>query len=107
MVRETALGIDDLIYPLFVAPGEGFKKEISSMPGNYQMSVELIVEEAKTVRDLGIPAVLLFGIPAVKDEVGSDAYDEEGIVQTAIRAIKKEAAINAGTQTTNSNTSQT
>ncbi|MBI4734319.1 MAG: porphobilinogen synthase, partial [Rubrobacteridae bacterium] len=90
MVRETTLSVDDLIYPLFVTTGEEFKKEISSMPGNYQMSIDLIVEECKVVRDLGIPAVLLFGIPAEKDEVGSDAYDEHGIVQQAIRAIKKE-----------------
>ncbi|MCL6472780.1 MAG: porphobilinogen synthase [Firmicutes bacterium] len=90
MIRETKLSVDDLMYPLFVAPGEGFKKEISSMPGNYQMSVDLIIEEAKEVKDLGIPAVLLFGIPSVKDEVGSEAYDEHGVVQNAIRALKKE-----------------
>lgn len=90
MIRETKLSVDDLMYPLFVAPGEGFKKEISSMPGNYQMSVDLIVEEAKEVKDLGIPAILLFGIPSVKDEVGSEAYDEHGVVQNAIRALKKE-----------------
>jgi len=90
MVRETSLSVDDLIYPLFVAPGKNFKKEILSMPGNYQMSIDLIVEEAKEVRSLGIPAILLFGIPEKKDEVGSEAYDENGIVQRAIRAIKKE-----------------
>ncbi|MHB8841425.1 MAG: porphobilinogen synthase [Candidatus Aquicultor sp.] len=90
MVRETHLRVDDLIYPLFVAPGEGFKKEISSMPGNYQMSIDNIVGEAREVKDLGIPAILLFGIPFAKDEVGSEAYDEDGIVQRAIRAIKKE-----------------
>jgi porphobilinogen synthase len=90
MVRETALSVDDLIYPLFVATGEGFKKEISSMPGNYQMSIDLIVEEAKVVRDLGIPAIILFGIPAEKDEAGTGAYDENGIVQLAIKAIKRE-----------------
>jgi porphobilinogen synthase len=90
MMREATLSVDDLIYPLFAAPGEGFKKEISSMPGNYQLSIDLIIEEAKEVRDLGIPAVLLFGIPEVKDEAGSGAYEEEGIVQEAIRAIKKE-----------------
>jgi len=90
MVRETSLSVDDFIYPLFVAPGQGFKKEISSMPGNYQMSIDLIVEEAREVKDLGIPAIILFGIPEYKDEAGSEAYDEEGIVQRAIRAIKKE-----------------
>ncbi len=92
MVRETDLSVDDFIYPLFVTPGEGFKKEISSMPGNYQMSIDLIVEEAKEVKDLGIPAILLFGIPEVKDEAGSEAYAEDGIVQRAIRAIKKEVS---------------
>ncbi|NCO65172.1 MAG: porphobilinogen synthase [Candidatus Aquicultor secundus] len=90
MIRETHLSVDDFIYPLFVAPGEGVKKEISSMPGNYQMSIDNIIEEAREVRDLGIPAILLFGIPFAKDEVGSEAYDEDGIVQRAIRAIKKE-----------------
>ncbi|MBE0446843.1 MAG: porphobilinogen synthase [Actinobacteria bacterium] len=90
MVREATLSVDDLIYPLFAAPGEDLKKEISSMPGNYQLSIDLIVEEAKEVKGLGIPAVLLFGIPETKDEAGSGAYDEEGIVQRAIRAIKKE-----------------
>lgn len=92
MIRETSLSVDDLIYPLFVAPGEGFKKEISSMPGNYQMSIDLIVEEAKEVKSLGIPAILLFGIPEIKDEIGSEAYDENGIVQRAIKAIKKEVS---------------
>jgi porphobilinogen synthase len=90
MVRETTLSVDDFIYPLFVAPGEGYKKEISSMPGVYQMSIDNIVEEAKEVRDLGIPAIILFGIPFHKDEAASEAYDEDGIVQRAIRAIKKE-----------------
>jgi len=92
MVRETNLSVDDFIYPLFVAPGEGFKKEISSMPGNYQMSIDLIVEEAKEVKKLGIPAIILFGIPETKDEAGSGAYDEAGIVQRAIKAIKKEVS---------------
>jgi porphobilinogen synthase len=90
MIRETHLSVDDLIYPLIVAPGEGFKKEISSMPGNYQMSIDNIVREAGEIKDLGIPAIILFGIPFAKDEVGSEAYDADGIVQRAIRAIKKE-----------------
>ncbi|OGU72335.1 MAG: delta-aminolevulinic acid dehydratase [Ignavibacteria bacterium RIFCSPLOWO2_02_FULL_55_14] len=90
MVRETTLSTKDLIYPLFVVPGEKKRKEISSMPGVHQMSVDQIVRECVDVKTLGIPAVILFGIPEHKDEVGSGAYDENGIVQRAIRAIKKE-----------------
>jgi porphobilinogen synthase len=90
MVRETELSKNDFIYPLFVVPGNKFKKEVSSMPGVYQMSIDEIVRECADVKSLGIPAVILFGIPEHKDEVGSDAYDELGIVQRAIRAIKKE-----------------
>ena len=88
MVRETSLSVDDLILPLFVRPGEGVKKEISSMPGNYQWSVDTLVEECKEVQGLGIPAVILFGIPEHKDEQGSGAYAEDGIVCRAIEAIK-------------------
>jgi len=90
MVRETELSTNDLIYPLFVVPGKGIRKEVSSMPGVYQLSVDMIVRECAEVQSLGIPAVILFGIPEQKDEVGSGAYDEQGIVQTAIRAIKKD-----------------
>ncbi|MFO7447188.1 MAG: porphobilinogen synthase, partial [Ignavibacteriaceae bacterium] len=90
MVRETELSKNDLIYPLFVVPGNKIKKEIKSMPGVYQMSVDVIVEECKEVESLGIPAVILFGIPEHKDEAGSEAYDENGIIQKAIRAIKKD-----------------
>jgi len=90
MVRETHLRVDDLIYPMFSAFGTNIKKEISSMPGIYQQSIEHIVAEAKEVRDLGIPAVILFGIPEAKDAVGSDAYSESGIIQNTIRAIKAE-----------------
>jgi porphobilinogen synthase len=90
MVRETHLHREDLIYPLFVAPGDNYKKEVSSMPDVYQMSIDKIVEECKAVADLGIPAVILFGIPEHKDEIGSDAYDPHGIIQKAIRAIKKD-----------------
>ena len=90
MVRETRLGPDDFIFPLFVVPGTNVKKEISSMPGVYQMSVDMIVRECAEVRSLGIPAVLLFGIPPAKDEVGSGAYDKHGVVQSALRAVKKE-----------------
>lgn len=90
MVRETHLHHEDLIYPLFVAPGNNYKKEVSSMPNVFQMSIDKIVEECKAVADLGVPAVILFGIPEHKDEMGSDAYDPHGIIQEAIRAIKKE-----------------
>jgi porphobilinogen synthase len=88
MVRETTLSPDDLIYPLFVVHGKGVKNEIGSMPGNYQQSIDNIVKDCEEVKTLGIPAVLLFGIPEHKDEVGSEAYSDEGIVQHAIKAIK-------------------
>jgi len=90
MVRETFLRIDDLIYPMFSAFGQGIKKEIPSMPGIYQQSIEHIVAEAKEVSELGIPAVILFGIPEAKDALGQDAYSETGIIQETIRAIKQE-----------------
>jgi len=90
MVRETELSKKDFIYPLFIVPGTKVKKEVSSMPGIYQMSIDEIIKECVEVKSLGIPAVILFGIPNNKDEVGSEAYDELGIVQRAIRAIKKE-----------------
>lgn len=89
MVRETVLRPDDLIYPMFSAFGQGIKKEIPSMPGIYQQSIEHIVAEAKEVHALGIPAVILFGIPEAKDAVGSDAYCDHGIIQETIRAIKQ------------------
>jgi porphobilinogen synthase len=89
LVQETRLTPRSLIYPLFVCPGSNVKEEIRSMPGNYRWSVDLLVEECKTVYDLGIPAVILFGIPEIKDDVGSGAYDPNGIVQRAVRAIKK------------------
>jgi porphobilinogen synthase len=78
------------VYPLFVCPGSKAKDEIKSMPGNYRWSVDLLVGECKLAHDLGIPAVILFGIPESKDEVGSGAYDPHGIVQRAVRAIKRE-----------------
>ena len=90
MVRETALSVNDLIYPMFSAFGTDIKKEVTSMPGIFQQSIEHIVTEAKEVQSLGIPAVILFGIPEAKDAVGSDAYAEHGIIQETIRAIKKE-----------------
>ena len=88
MVRETHLRVEDLIYPMFSAFGENIKKEIVSMPGIYQQSIENIVAEAKEVHALGIPAVLLFGIPETKDAIGSDAFSDTGIIQNTIRAIK-------------------
>lgn len=88
MVRETVLTKNDLIYPLFVVPGEKVRKEVKSMPGVFNLSIDELVKECKEVRDLGIPAVILFGIPEHKDEVGSDAYNENGIIQKAIRAVK-------------------
>lgn len=89
MVRETHLHVEDLIYPMFSAFGENIKKEIPSMPGIYQQSIDNIVAEAKEVHEMGIPAVLLFGIPEAKDAVGSDAYCDTGIIQNTIRAIKE------------------
>src|SRR5579884_2864183 len=80
LVRETRLSPRSLIYPLFVCPGSNVKDEIRSMPGNYRWSVDLLVEECKAVYDLGIPAIILFGIPESKDEVGSGAYDADGDV---------------------------
>lgn len=88
MVQETELSVKDFIYPLFVCPGEKIKKPVGSMPNVYQMSIDVLVEECKEVAQLGIPAVILFGIPSHKDEFGSEAYDEEGIIQKAVRAIK-------------------
>jgi len=90
MVRETRLTPAQFIYPLFVCPGEGIKKEISSMPGNYQMSIDQLVEEARTVKSLGIAGIILFGIPNHKDELATSAYEENGIVQEAIRALKRD-----------------
>ena len=89
LVRETRLTTRSLVYPLFVCPGSRVKDEIKSMPGNFRWSVDLLVEECKSAFDLGIPAVILFGIPESKDEVGSGAYDPDGIVQLAVRALKK------------------
>lgn len=88
MVRETSVSPDDFIYPLFVTYGRGIRKEISSMPGCYQESVDEIVKNAEDVHSLGIPAIILFGIPEFKDEFGTTAYDDTGVVQSAIKAIK-------------------
>lgn len=90
LVRETVLTKNDFIYPLFVVPGENVKKEVSSMPGVFQLSIDNVVKECAEVEALGIPAVILFGIPEHKDEKGSEAYAEDGIIQRAIRAIKAE-----------------
>ena len=89
LVRETSLSMDDFIYPLFVKSGEGIKKEIRSMPGVYQMSIDEILNECGSLQDLGINSVILFGIPEVKDSVGSDALCEHGIIARAVKAIKK------------------
>jgi porphobilinogen synthase len=88
MVRETFLRPEDMIYPMFSAFGKDIKKEIVSMPGIYQQSIEHIVTEAKEVYELGIPAVILFGIPETKDALGQDAYSDTGIIQETIKAIK-------------------
>ena len=88
MVRETHLVPEDFIYPMFVTFGKGVRKKISSMPGCFQLSVDEIAKEAQEVYKLGIPAVILFGIPEHKDEKGSEAYSDKGVVQKAIRAIK-------------------
>ena len=89
MVRETRLSVDDFVYPLFVVPGSGVEKPISSLPGQFNFSVEKATDAASRAADLGIPSVLLFGIPERKDAVGSEAWKESGIVQKAIRSIKK------------------
>ena len=89
LVRENHLSVKDLIMPLFVRPGNGIKNEISSMPGNYQFSVDTLVEEVKELASLGIPGVILFGIPSTKDELGTEAYADDGIIQKAVRAIKE------------------
>jgi len=90
LVRETRLAPSQFVLPLFVVPGEGIRKEILSMPGNAQMSIDNIVRECQECLKLGLGGVILFGIPAQKDEIASGAYDPNGITQQAIRAIKKE-----------------
>ena len=89
LVRETNVSVDDLVYPLFVREGEGIKEPIKSMTGCYHFSPDTIADEASEVASLGIPAVLLFGLPGRKDETGSEAWAEDGVVQRAIRQIKK------------------
>jgi porphobilinogen synthase len=89
LVRETHLEASNFIYPLFLVPGEGRRKEISSMPGNYQLSIDEAIKECEEAKSLGLGGVLLFGIPEHKDEIASGAYDPHGIVQEGVRAIKK------------------
>ena len=90
MTRETHVRVDDLLMPLFIVPGTRVENPIGSMPGIAQLSVDRAVEECKQIRDLGIPGVILFGIPDEKDAVGSDAYNDNGIIQRALRALKEE-----------------
>ncbi len=90
MVRENHIRTEDLIYPLFIMEGENIKREVPSMPGIYQLSLDLISGEIQELEKLGISSVILFGVPNEKDEVGTGAYHEEGIVQQATRKIKKE-----------------
>jgi porphobilinogen synthase len=89
MVRETRLSVDDFVYPLFCVPGSGVEKPIGSMPGQYNLSVDKVTDMAARVHDLGVPSVILFGIPEKKDAVGSEAWKDTGVVQNAIRSIKK------------------
>ena len=91
LVRETHVQPSQFILPLFVCPGEGVRREIGSMPGNYQVSIDELVKECTEVQALGIGGVILFGLPETKDEMASGAYDDNGIVQRAIRALRKEA----------------
>jgi porphobilinogen synthase len=88
LTRETTLGVEDLIYPLFVGHGRGVREPISSMPGQARVSIDELVKEAKDVAGMGIPAILLFGIPAEKDPRGSEAWADDGIIQQAVRAVK-------------------
>ncbi len=90
MVRETRLAPEQFVLPLFVCPGTGIKKEISSMPGNYNWSVDMLVEEVRSAKSLGIGGVMLFGIPEKKDDLASGAYADNGVVQQALRALKRE-----------------
>src|SRR5436190_7210277 len=89
LVRETRLSTESFVYPLFVCPGEGVRKEIKSMPGVFNLSVDQAVREAEEAHSLGVPAVILFGLPETKDEVATGAWEDNGIVQRAARAIKR------------------
>src|SRR6266513_1991840 len=90
MVRETRLTPENFVYPLFGCPGEGVRKEVRSMPGVFNLSVDQAVREAQEAHSLGVPGVILFGLPEKKDEVATGAWEENGIVQRAARAIKTE-----------------
>ena len=90
LVSETRLTPDAFVYPMFVCPGEGIRKEIRSMPGVFNLSVDEAVKEAREAQSLGIPAVILFGLPDKKDEVATGAWEDNGIVQRATRALKRE-----------------
>jgi len=89
LIRETQLSISDLIQPLFVRPGRGIREPIPSMPGNYRFSVDELIKEIKEIKDRGILAIILFGIPEKKDRLGTDAYAKDGIIQRAVREIKE------------------
>ncbi len=88
MIRETHLRPDDMILPLFVCPGKGVRRPISSMPGNFQLSIDELIKEVKEAKSLGILGVILFGIPEKKDELGSEGYSENGIIQRALKSLK-------------------
>jgi porphobilinogen synthase len=88
MVRETALSVDDFVYPLFVVHGRGVREPITAMPGQFRVSIDELLKEAKDAAGMGIPAILLFGVPAEKDARASEAYAEDGIIQQAVRAVK-------------------
>ncbi len=89
LVNETKLSVDDFIYPLFIKSGQGIKKEIDSMPGVYQMSIDSAIKECEELKSLGIKSIILFGIPEVKDSIGSDALCDHGVIANAIKEIKK------------------
>ena len=91
LVRETSLSVEHLVMPLFVRPGEGVRRPIEAMPGNFQLSVDELVKDVASLDALGVPAILLFGIPETKDPAATSAYDDAGIVQQALRAVKKAA----------------
>src|SRR5512138_3175320 len=89
-VRETRLSPEGFVYPLFICPGEGIRKEVRSMPGVFNLSIDEAVKECAEIKSLGIPSVILFGLPESKDEQATGAWADDGIVQRAARAIKKE-----------------
>ena len=92
MIRETNLSVDNCIQPLFVCPGTKVREEIPSMPGQFRLSVDELVDECKEIEQLGIPAVIIFGIPESKDPLGTGGYADDGIVQKALRSVKKRAS---------------